>query len=62
MNFIYIYNYKINILNKIKYIISFSIGLILKFSHQKPTELTNITKNKNRIITLNRENRTDKTE
>ena len=47
MNFIYIYNYKINILNKIKFIISFSVGSILKFSNRKPTELTDITENQN---------------
>ena len=45
MNFIYIYNYKINILNKIKYIIGFSIGSILKFSNRKSIELTDITEN-----------------
>ena len=47
MNFIYIYNYKINILNKIKFIIDFSVGSILKFSNRKPTELTDITENQN---------------
>ena len=53
MNFIYIYNYKINILNKIKFIIDFSVGSILKFSNQKSTKLTDITENQNRIVTSN---------
>ena len=47
MNFIYIYNYKINILNKIKFIIGFSVGSVLKFLNRKSTELTYITENQN---------------
>ena len=53
MNFIYIYNYKFNILNKIKYIIDFSVSSVLKFSNRKSVELIDITKKNNQIITLN---------
>ena len=54
MNFIYIYNYKINILNKIKYIIDFLIGSVLKFLNRKPIELIDIIENQNRIAISNR--------
>ena len=53
MNFIYIYNYKNNILNKIKFIIGFSVASVLKFSNRKSTELTDIIENQNRIVTSN---------
>ena len=43
----------IKLIYKIKYMIDFSIGSILKFSNRKSIELIDITKNKNQIITSN---------